>query len=49
LQPAPPTPKMVIRGFNSLMSIFFELMLMRCLSSARAGMTAEYRRSELPT
>jgi hypothetical protein len=28
LQPAPPTPKMVIRGLNSPMSIFFELMLM---------------------
>jgi hypothetical protein len=27
LPPAPPTPKMVIRGFNSLMSSFFALML----------------------
>jgi hypothetical protein len=27
LPPAPPTPKMVIRGFNSLMSSLFKLAL----------------------
>src|ERR1700722_18531284 len=44
LPPAPPTPKTVIRGFNSRMSGIFKLMLMACLFSARAGSTAECRR-----
>jgi hypothetical protein len=41
LPPAPPTPKMVIRGFNSLMSSFFELMLTACLFIAATESTAE--------
>jgi hypothetical protein len=44
LPPAPPTPKAIIRGFNSRMSGIFKLMLMACLFSARAGSTAECRR-----
>src|ERR1700722_7393778 len=43
LPPAPPTPKTVIRGFNSRMSGIFKLMLMAYLSSARAASTAECR------
>ena len=43
LPPAPPTPKTVIRGFNSRMSGIFKLMLMACLSSARAASAAECR------
>src|ERR1700751_5640931 len=44
LPPAPPTPKTVIRGFNSRISGIFKLMLMACLFSARAGSPAECRR-----
>ena len=44
LPPAPPTPKTIIRGFNSRMSGIFKLMLMACLISAGAGSTAECRR-----
>jgi hypothetical protein len=40
LPPAPPTPKTVIRGFNSRMSGIFKLMLMACLIVARAGSAA---------
>src|SRR5215813_2652841 len=35
LPPAPPTPKTVIRGFNSLMSSFFVLTFTACLFSLR--------------